>query len=100
LSNLLLTAYAAFLHRTSGQQHFMIGVPHLNRPGILRQVAGLAIQQVPLAVSIDPEDTFETLLQKIRAESAETAKHSRCPVVNPNNQLYNVGFNFHNRTYN
>lgn len=99
LFNLLYTAFAVLIYRISGQAEFMIGTPHLNRPGQLRTVPGLTIQQVPLKIVIDPNDTFDKLHKKIQAESAETARHSRYPVPNPQNQYYNVVFNYHNRPY-
>lgn len=99
LFNLLFTAYAVFLYRVSGSNTFMVGVPYLNRPGELRSVPGLTIEQVPLYVDIQPEDTFYSLFERIREESKETARHSHYSVPNKKNQVYNTIFNFHNRPF-
>jgi aspartate racemase len=99
LFNILCTAYAAFLYKISDQPGFAIGVPYLNRPGLLRSAPGLTTQQAPLIVHIDPDDTFRTLHRKIQEESASTARHSHYPVPNPHNQVHNVIFNYHNRPY-
>ncbi len=97
LFNLLLTAYAAYLYRASGQEELMIGVPYLNRPGNFRQVPGLTKGVVPLLVSIGEADSFRDLFRALRAESAGAARHSRYPVPDPSNRLFNTVFNFHNR---
>jgi amino acid adenylation domain-containing protein len=99
LFNLLFTAYAVFLYRVSGSNTFMVGVPYLNRPGELRNVPGLTIEQVPLYVEIQPEDTFYSLFERLREESKETARHSHYSVPNKMNQVYNTVFNFHNRPF-
>ncbi|HEY9088429.1 MAG TPA: amino acid adenylation domain-containing protein [Anaerolineaceae bacterium] len=95
--NLLLTTFAAYLYRVSGQRDFMISVPYLNRPGQLREIPGLTIQAEPVCIHVEPGDTFLTLFERVRAESARVAQHSRYPIPNPDNQLYNVMLNFHNR---
>lgn len=99
LFNLLLTAFAAFLYRVSGQDDIMVAVPYLNRPGVARQVPGLTVQAAPLRVQIQPKDTFRALFDRIREESRRNAGHSRYPVTNPDNTYYNVIFNFHNRPF-
>ncbi len=65
---LLLTAYAAFLSRVSGDQTVMVGLPAHNRLNETDQsTIGLFVEVLPFELDVNDEDTFETLFDKVRA---------------------------------
>ncbi len=94
--NLVATAFFAFLHRISDSEELAIGCPVHNRSTIdLKNTIGLFIEVFPLDVSVDPEDTFVTLHDKV---SAATFQHLKSATV-ANSEVgavrgYNVIFNY------
>lgn len=95
LFNMVLAVFSAYLYKISSNQQFSLGIPFSNRTSpALKQTAGLLMQVVPLRVAIEKEDTFTSLLRRLKLESAETARHSRYPITKHPGSLYEVIFNF------
>ncbi len=68
--NLILTVLYALLYRISGQRSLAIGAPAHNRPTrAFKETLGLFIEVFPLSVEIEADETFDSLLQKVKAES-------------------------------
>ena len=102
----LLTAYAVFLHRFSGQDSFSIGVPRTNRPlEEFQNTIGCFVNILPLCLSIDEGMTFKELLRHVRIKMLGMHRNQNIPyleVVRLNkgkgdakyNPLFQVGFTF------
>ncbi|HEU5218362.1 MAG TPA: amino acid adenylation domain-containing protein, partial [Gemmatimonadales bacterium] len=63
----LLAAYAALLHRHTGQDDVVVGTPSTGRPTVeVEQVIGFFVNTLPLRVSVHPEQSFRALLATSR----------------------------------
>jgi amino acid adenylation domain-containing protein len=95
LFNMLAGVLAAYLHRITSNDSLSIGTPFSNRSSaVLKETVGLLMEIAPLRIAIAERDTFASLIKKVQAESAETARHCRYPLRNYENSLYDVIFNF------
>ena len=71
-------ALLACLYRVSGQDRLSILAPAHNRPTPrFKATAGLMIEVLPLAVSIEPGESFRTLLDKVASEAQDLLVHAR-----------------------
>jgi amino acid adenylation domain-containing protein/non-ribosomal peptide synthase protein (TIGR01720 family) len=77
---LLLAAYATLLHRYSGQEDLVVGVPVANRerPEIAG-VIGFFVGTLPIRVRFDDDPTFETLLKRVAASVRAALEHRQAP---------------------
>ncbi len=104
----LLAAYQVFLFRYSGQSDFGIGTPLANRhyKGS-EQLIGLFINTVVMRSNLDPQQSFEALLQQVKAFSLDVFSNNDVPFemvvnqMNPErdlsrNPLFQVLFDFQN----
>jgi non-ribosomal peptide synthetase component F len=101
----LLSAYALFLHRFSGQEEFSIGIPRTNRPAGFENTMGCFVNILPLYLQMEEEMNFKTLLKHVRLkmlgmhrnqyipylEVIKLPRRKRDPKYNP---LFQVGFTF------
>ena len=95
LFNLLAGAYLALLHRISGHRQLSIGTPLANRGGRrFRKTAGLFMQVCPLRVEISADETFRTLVGKVRRELGQVIRNQHYVMANPpQRRHYDVTFN-------
>lgn len=78
LYNIFLTSLFAFLYRVSGQQKLSVGSPTHNRYSKkAKATVGYFVEVFPLFATIDEEETFLSLLQKIQAESNAFLKYAK-----------------------
>ena len=76
--NVLLSIYFAWLYRLTGQSRLSIGTPLHNRAKPeQRKTAGLFVELLPVTVEVQPDDSFETLLQRVSAATTQTLCHGR-----------------------
>lgn len=75
-SQLLLCAVFAYLYRVSGQSEIAISIPVPTRNTTHRNCVGLLIEMLPVTVSIASNETFSSLLEKIRNASNQVFKHA------------------------
>ena len=73
-------ALFAYLRRVTLNNDICIGVPMLNRPPEFSETSGLFMEITPARVRMDSDDTFNSLLQKVRQEFAATRPHRQHPV--------------------
>lgn len=100
LYNILVGVFSTYLYRITGNDYFSIGTPFLNRSSsAFRDTVGLFMQVVPLRIIITEDDTFGSLIERVRAESAATSRHYRYTLRNYQNSLYDVIFNYHNISF-
>ncbi len=101
----LLSAYAVFLNRFSGQNRFSIGIPRTNRPEGFEDTIGCFVNILPLCLNIGEGMTFRKLLRQIRVKMLGMHRNQNVPyleVVKLNrgkrdgkyNPLFQVGFTF------
>ncbi len=97
LYQVVASALFAWLHRASGNRRLAVGSPLLNRSGPRdKATAGLFMNVVPLAITVDPEDTFRSLAGKVARELKAAMRHQFYAVVNPSERpFYEVGLNVH-----
>ena len=66
------TLLASFVARTTNARRFAIGVPLQNRMDrAARETPGLFVDVMPLNIEVAPDDTFESLLRRVQANSLQ-----------------------------
>ncbi len=77
----LFASYVAMLHRFSGQNDILVGLPVRGR--LLPELEGLIgpfINTVVLRTELNPNDTFADYLKKVRDTSLEAFSHEEMPL--------------------
>ncbi|MEW2635626.1 amino acid adenylation domain-containing protein [Streptomyces sp. NPDC048389] len=78
LSRLLLAASAAYLHRVTGEQDLVLGLPVTTRlDPATRRVPAMVSNILPLRLTVRPDMTGAQLLDTVRTAVSETVAHSR-----------------------
>ncbi len=91
LFNVFATLLFTYLYRVSGQSNLVIGAPIHNRvKNSFKETAGLFIEIFPLAVQIEENDTFFTLLKKVQIASGDYLKYG---VTGASSAKLSRGFN-------
>ena len=76
----LLAAFEALLHRSTGHQDFLVGTPTAGRHGReFEGTVGYFVNPVLLRARINPEQSFQELLGAVRADVLETFQHDAYP---------------------
>ena len=76
LPQILIAATAAYLHRMTGVEDLVIGLPVTARANARqRSVPGMVANAVPLRLLIDPEMTFEALLREVGKQVRQILRH-------------------------
>ncbi|WP_052707744.1 amino acid adenylation domain-containing protein, partial [Streptomyces rubellomurinus] len=80
-AELLLAATAGYLHRLTGTEDVLLGLPLANRrgPAALRTPVATA-NILPLRLAVRPADTAEALLRRVVRELRATRRHQRYPL--------------------
>ncbi|PKQ44143.1 non-ribosomal peptide synthetase [Confluentibacter flavum] len=96
LFNIFATVIFSYLYRISGQNNIAIGAPIHNRTtNKFKKTAGLFIEVFPLTVDLDEDDTFYTLLQRVKIESNAFLKHAVTGATSAKvSRSFNVIFNY------
>ncbi|MFG3497629.1 amino acid adenylation domain-containing protein [Streptomyces sp. NPDC047928] len=77
-SRLLVAAVAAYLHRVTGEQDLVLGLPVTTRQDpASRHVPGMVSNILPLRLTVRPDMTGAGLLDAVGTAIAETVAHSR-----------------------
>lgn len=75
---LLFTAFAAYVHRVTGDERVSIGAPTHNRlTPQARQTIGLFVETFPLDIDVTPADSFTTLYGRVKTAVAGYLRHAR-----------------------
>ncbi len=101
LFNIFTTVLFAWLHRISGQSELAISTPAHNRPtAAFKNMPGVCIELFPLIHSIEKNDTFKRLFQRISVSSLEFLKYAQSGMVSPElNRGINVVLNYIHATF-
>ena len=77
----LLAAYFVWLHRMTGQQDLVVGVPVRNHVSeAMDQVMGFFVNILPLRVHVDPALSFLQLLERVRQAVLDCFTHPDVPL--------------------
>ncbi|MEU0370274.1 amino acid adenylation domain-containing protein [Streptomyces sp. NPDC006283] len=78
VSRLLIAAVAAYLHRVSGEQDLVLGLPIAARQdAVSAGIPGMVSNIVPLRLSVRPGTTGAELMTDVRAAVAQAVAHGR-----------------------
>ncbi len=78
LFTLFATVYAIYLHRVSGENRLAIGVPAHNRiEKRFQKTVGLFVEVLPIFVDIEEDDSFFTVLKRVKSETNTYLRHAR-----------------------
>jgi amino acid adenylation domain-containing protein len=76
----LEAAFAALLHRYTGQDDFLVGTPISERTAAdTEQLVGCFLNTVMLRARIAPADTFRSLVQQVRGRALGAFAHAALP---------------------
>ena len=94
--NVFVTALFAYLYRISGNENIAIGTPSHNRPSaVFKETIGLFIEIFPLQITIEKNETFSSLLQKVKIQSNKFFFYAQPGTSIPeSNNSFNVLLNF------
>ena len=101
LYTFFLTILLAYLHRISGQSKLRIGSPFHNRPtAVFKETIGLFIEIGVVQVDVSPNETFASLLKKVRNEVFAGLRYAQPGISNAEyNRAYNVLLNYVHATF-
>ncbi|WHZ20157.1 MAG: polyketide synthase module [Rhodanobacteraceae bacterium] len=74
---LLLAAFAALLHRFSGQDDLVIGVPAAGQAGGHEQMVGHAVNILPVRLPVTDAMPFQQFLADVRGQLLDAFEHQR-----------------------
>ena len=77
LSGLAVAASAAYLHRATGQEDVILGVPVMGRKTALRDVPGMTANIVPLRLTVQPKATVRELVKQVSRGVRDALRHQR-----------------------
>ncbi|SCD78161.1 natural product biosynthesis luciferase-like monooxygenase domain-containing protein, partial [Streptomyces sp. Termitarium-T10T-6] len=75
----LVAGWAAMLHRVTGQDDIVIGVPVSDRPRRADELVGFFVNTVALRVDLTGDPGFTTLLDRVRAVALDAYDHAETP---------------------
>ncbi|MDT0269092.1 amino acid adenylation domain-containing protein [Streptomyces sp. DSM 44915] len=75
----LLAGWTAMLHRVTGQQDVIVGVPVSERPPGAREVVGFFVNTLALRVDLAGDPDFATLLGRVRGVALDGYDHAGTP---------------------
>jgi polyketide synthase PksJ len=88
LFTVLCTAYVAMLGRHTGQRRITLGTPVAGRPEVrFARTVGYFVNLLPVTVETHPEDTFGTLLGRVREAVLEGVEHGDYPFIRTAREL-------------
>jgi len=98
----LFTIFAAtifvYLHRISGSRRLALGVAYHNRlTKATRETIGMLMEVLPLQITIEADETFLSLVQRVKTETLEVLKHGQYSISNSTQNLtHHAMFNYIN----
>ncbi len=76
----LLAAFQALLHRYTGQEEFLVGMPHANRDRPeLAGVVGFFVNTLAMRADLSGAPSFRALLARVREASLGAHEHAELP---------------------
>jgi amino acid adenylation domain-containing protein len=78
LFSTLLSGFAAVLHRVSGAQDLVIGVPSAGQSGGMEGLVGHCVSLLPVRISITPATPFQEAIAAAQTAVLDAAEHKEC----------------------
>ena len=99
--NIFATLLFAYLHRVSDARRLTLGAPNHNRPTeVFKNTIGLLMEIYPLETEIDEDESFLSLLRKVREESYTFLRNALPGVSSPEgHKACNVLLNYINVSF-
>lgn len=97
--NLLGTLFFALVHHLTGNERLTFLTPMHNRPTqSFRQMIGLLMELCPFVVDIEPDETFASLIQKLKLQTRGVMRFSQHgSSISLKNKAHDLMFNYHTR---
>ena len=94
-------ALVAYLHCLDDKPSFTIGIPfHNRRSKNFKETIGFFSEVLPIRLEVSEEDTFVSLIRKVKTEVFKAARHGQSSVANPFfSRAYDVLLNYHTRAF-
>ena len=101
LFNIFATLLFAYLYRVSGMRRLAVGTPNHNRPTeVFKNTIGLFMEIYPLQLEIAEDESFLSLLHKVREASYSFLRHAQPGASSPEgHKAYNVLLNYINTSF-
>ncbi len=101
LFNLFITSLFIYLHRVTGQNNLAIGAPSHNRTTKnFKKTPGLFIEVFPILDELASNDTYRTVLERIKNETGEYLRYAQPGMSTPEiSRSFNVVLNYINASY-
>ena len=101
LFNVFSTILFTYIYRISTQDKLAIGTPTHNRTTAdFKETPGVFIEVLPLITQVQPDDTFSTLLQRVRTETNGFLMNAQPGTATPGlGQGFNVVLNYIHATF-
>jgi len=107
--HIILAILCAYFAKQSQNEKISIGLPVLNRSGArFKKTVGLFMGINPLLISIDQEETFLELIEKIKNQLKKDYRHQRFPLgqlikelsaFNQKERIFNIMFSYEKQNY-
>lgn len=97
--NLLASLFFALVYHLSGNQRLTFLTPMHNRPTqASRQTIGLLMELCPFVVEVDQDETFASLIQKLKLQTRGVMRFSQHgSSISLKNKAHDMMFNYHSR---
>ncbi|MFT3754914.1 MAG: amino acid adenylation domain-containing protein [Pseudoxanthomonas sp.] len=80
LTMVVLAGFAALLHRYTGQDELVLGIPSLGRDRVeTESLVGFFVNALPVRLGFHGAPSFRALLQEVRTASLEALEHDLLP---------------------
>jgi len=90
-----------YLHCLNGKETYVIGIPfHNRRSKIFKETIGFFSEVLPVRISLGDDETFVSLLPKLKAAVFQAARHGGYAVASPYfKRPYDVVLNYHTHSF-
>ena len=101
LMEIFATTLIAYLHCLDEKQIYTIGIPfHNRRSKRFKETIGFFSEVLPIRLEVSEQDSFVSLLRKVKTEVFKAARHGQSSVANPLfSKVYDVLLNYHTRAF-
>jgi len=101
LFNIFTSFLFTYLYRVSSNRRLAIGAPFHNRSSmVLKDTMGLLMEVCPLQVEIAEDETFLSLIEKVKNETHQVLRYARKTTGNPiYHRNYDVTLNYLNAAF-
>ncbi|MGH7835593.1 MAG: non-ribosomal peptide synthetase, partial [Candidatus Binatia bacterium] len=90
----------AYLHRLNGKPGYTVGIPfHNRRTKIFKQTIGFFSELLPIHLEVAEDETFASLINKVKSEVLKAVRHGQYAVANPYfRRVYETVINYQTRS--